>query len=50
MRTIFCKEMDGFVITYINDFLVYSKTVEDHVRQLEVVLKKLRDNKLCLTC
>ena len=30
MRTIFYKEMDDFIITYIDDFLVYSKTAEDH--------------------
>jgi hypothetical protein len=38
--------MDGFVIIYIDDILAYSKRAEDHVRHLEVVLKKLKDNKL----
>jgi hypothetical protein len=46
MNTIFQEEMDDFVIIYIDDILVYSKTAEDHVRKLEVVLRKLRDNKL----
>jgi hypothetical protein len=43
MNTIFWEEIDDFVIIYIDDILVNSKTVEDHVWQLEVVL---RDNKL----
>jgi hypothetical protein len=38
--------MDNFVIIYIHDILVYSKTADEHARHLEVVLKKLRDNKL----
>jgi hypothetical protein len=38
--------MDDFVIIYIDDNLVYSKTAEEHARHLEVVLRKLRDNKL----
>ena len=46
MNTIFREEMDDFVIVYIDDILVYSKTVEEHVRHLEVVLGRLRDNKL----
>ena len=46
MNTIFREEMDDFVIVYIDDILVYSKTVEDHARHLEVVLGRLRDNKL----
>jgi hypothetical protein len=46
MNTIFREEMDNLVIIYIDEILVYSKTVEDHARQLEVVLKKLRNSKL----
>ena len=46
MNTIFREEMDDFVIIYIDDILVFSKTAEEHARHLEVVLKKLRDNKL----
>jgi len=43
---IFHEELDEFVIVYIDDILVYSKMVEEHARHLEVVLQKLRDNKL----
>ena len=38
MNTIFRKEMDNFVIVYIDDILEYSKTAEEHARHLEVVL------------
>ena len=38
--------MDDFVIVYIDDILVYSKTAEEHARHLEAVLGRLRDNKL----
>ena len=38
--------MDDFVIVYIDDILVYSKTAEEHAQHLEAVLGKLRDNKL----
>ena len=46
MNTIFREEMDDFVIVYIDDILVYSKTAEEHARHLEAVLGRLRDNKL----
>jgi clan AA aspartic protease (TIGR02281 family) len=46
MNTIFREEMDDFVIVYIDDILVFSKTAEEHARHLEAVLKKLRNNRL----
>ena len=46
MNTIFWEEMDNFVIVYIDNILVYSNMAEEHIRHLEVVLRKLRDNKL----
>ena len=46
MNTIFREEMDDFVIVYIDDILVYSKTAEEHARHLEAVLGRLKDNKL----
>ena len=45
MNIIFRQEMDDFVIVYIDDILVYSKTAEEHARHLEVVLRKLKDKK-----
>jgi hypothetical protein len=46
MNTIFREEIDDFVIVYIDDILVYSKTAEEHARHLEVVLQKFKNNKL----
>ena len=46
MNTVFHQEMDVFVIVYIDDILVFSKTAEEHAQHLAVVLQKLRDNKL----
>ena len=42
----FHKYLDDFVIIYIDDILVYSKTAEEHTEHLEKVFQKLRSNKL----
>ena len=46
MNTIFREEIDDFVIVYIDDILVYSKTVKECAQHFEAVLGRLRDNKL----
>ena len=46
MNSIFFEELDVFVIIFIDDILVYSKTEEDHVKHLRVMLQKLREHKL----
>ncbi|RDX74613.1 hypothetical protein CR513_45618, partial [Mucuna pruriens] len=35
-----------FVVVYFDDILIYSKTLDDHVKHLHVVLNVLRENKL----
>ena len=45
MNIIFHEYLDDFVIIYIDDMLVYSKT-EEHTKHLEKVFRKLRSNKL----
>lgn len=46
MNKVFANELDKFVNAYLDDILVYSKTLEDHLRHLEIVLKRLREEKL----
>ena len=46
INSIFHNETHDFVIIYIDDILVFSKTLEDHAKHLEKVLGKLREHKL----
>ena len=46
MNNIFHEYLEDFVIIYIDDILVYSKTAEEHAEHLEKVFQKLRSNKL----
>ncbi|XP_027174577.1 uncharacterized protein LOC113774220 [Coffea eugenioides] len=46
MQRIFKKYLDQFVVVFIDDILVYSKTREDHAKHLEIVLQVLREHKL----
>jgi ribonuclease HI len=46
MNKVFIEELDKFVVVFIDDILVYSKSVEKHEQHLRVVLGKLRAHKL----
>jgi len=46
MNSIFMEELDVFVIIFIDDILIYSKTQEDHARHIHIVLQKLREHRL----
>jgi hypothetical protein len=46
MNSIFNQYMDKFVLVFIDDILVYSKTEEEHEDHLKVVLQNLRQHKL----
>jgi hypothetical protein len=42
MNKVFMEYLDRFVIVFINDILVFSKTMEEHEEHLRLVLEKLR--------
>ncbi|BBG93380.1 transposable element gene, partial [Prunus dulcis] len=46
MNRVFRRYLDRFVIVFINDILVYSKSQKAHMKHLELVLKTLRRKKL----
>jgi hypothetical protein len=46
MNSVFMPELDKFVVVFIDDILIYSKTKEDHAKHLRVVLQRLRDHRL----
>jgi hypothetical protein len=46
MNFIFHEKLDEFMIIYIDDILVYSKIVEEHMKHLEYLLNKLLKNQL----
>ncbi|WMV08953.1 hypothetical protein MTR67_002338 [Solanum verrucosum] len=46
MNGVFRPYADSFVIFFIDDILVYSRTEGDHVRHLRIVLQRFREEKL----
>jgi hypothetical protein len=46
MENTFREELDKFVLVFLDDILVYSKTLEEHEQHLRVVLERLREKKL----
>ena len=46
MNNMLRKYLDKFVIVFIDDKLIYSKTKEEHEEHLRMVLQTLRENQL----
>jgi hypothetical protein len=46
MNSIFMEELDVFMVIFIDDILIYSKTQEDHARHIHIVLQKLQEHRL----
>jgi hypothetical protein len=46
MNKVFMEYLDKFVVVFIDDILVFSKTQDEHAKHLRLVLQKLREHKL----
>jgi hypothetical protein len=46
MNKVFLEYLDKFVVVFIDDILIYSKTEEEHEEHLRLVLQKLREHQL----
>jgi hypothetical protein len=46
MQNVFSEYLDDFVIVFLDDILVYSKNVAEHLKHLKTVLQTLREHKL----
>ena len=46
MNNVMHKYLDNFVVVFIDDILIYSKTKEEHKEHLKSVLQELRDHQL----
>ena len=46
MNDVFREHLDVRVVVYLDDILVFSKTREQHIEDVKVVLRKLRENRL----
>ena len=46
MNSIFMPELNKFIVVFINDILIYSKTKEEHAGHLHIILSRLREHQL----
>ena len=46
MNRVFKPYLDQFIVVFIDDILIYSKTKEEHFEHLRIVLQTLREHKL----
>ena len=46
MNDVLADYLDDFVVVFLDDILIYSKTLKDHAIHLRKVLQKLRDHQL----
>jgi hypothetical protein len=46
MNSVFMLELDQFVMVFIDDILVYLKSMKEHEEHLQIVLQRLREHQL----
>ena len=48
VNDILAEYFDIFIVIYLDDILIYSKTLEKYIRYIKTILDKLRPSKLLL--
>jgi hypothetical protein len=46
MNKVFMEELDKFVVVFIDNILIYSRSTEEHGQHLRIILGKLQDHQL----
>jgi hypothetical protein len=46
MNKVFMKYLDKFIVVFIDDILVYSRSEEEHEEHIHLALQKLREHRL----
>jgi hypothetical protein len=46
MNSVFMPELDKFMVVFVDDILIYSKSKEEHAIHLQIVLTRLQEHKL----
>jgi hypothetical protein len=46
MNKVFIKYLDKFIVVFIDDILVYSRSEEEHEEHIRLALQKFREHRL----
>ena len=46
MNKVFAKELDAFILVYVDDILIFSQMQEEHLEHIRIALGRLRDAKI----
>ena len=45
MNSLFKEDLDDFILVYLDDILIFSRTLQEHIRHIRIALERLRTAK-----